>query len=135
VAPDPLDFSAPAQARAELLGLEFLADFFGHAAQRKPLDLDSLSELAQILTMLGRHPEALRRDRELVRQLPDDPTAHYNLACSLALVGHGSEALDALERAVELGYEDGAHLAEDEDLATLRHEPRFTELLARLEAP
>ena len=135
MAPEPLDLSAPAQARAEHLGLEFLADFFGHAAQRQPLDLQSLSELAQILTLLGRHPEALRRDRELVRHLPEDPTVHYNLACSLALVGHTGEAIDSLERAVELGYDDGAHLAEDEDLASLRHDPRFTALLARLDAP
>lgn len=37
-----------------------------------------------------------------------------------------------LERATEVGFRDGAHLATDEDLAALRELPAFQSLLARL---
>ena len=63
---------------------------------------------------------------------PNDPTAHYNLGCSLALVGRVEEALDALEQAEDLGYDDAEHLLADEDLASLRGESRFRSLAERL---
>ena len=45
-------------------------------------------------------------DRELARQVPDNPIVQYNLACSLALLGHKDAAMDSLEEAVSLGYAD-----------------------------
>jgi hypothetical protein len=59
---------------------------------------------------------------------------HYNLACSLAILGEVGEALDALEEAVRLGYDDADFLQRDEDLANLREEARFRALVTRLEA-
>ena len=41
-------------------------------------------------------------DRRLVRLLPSNPTAHYNLACSLALVKQKAAALRSLQEAVKL---------------------------------
>lgn len=120
------------QERFEHLGLEFLAEFLGRASARHPERLETLAELATTLTRLGRLEEGLAADQRLVRLVPDDPTAHYNLACSLALLGRKETALDALERAFELGYRDGEHLAADEDLDALRAEPRFRALAARL---
>ena len=66
--------------------------------------------------------------------LPDDPTAHYNLACSCALTGDPDGAFAALDQAVELGYGDLDLLRTDADLAALRTDPRFAPLLARVEA-
>ena len=46
-------------------------------------------------------------DRKFVRLAPINPTAHYNLACSLALKKRKADAVRALPRsAVELGYRD-----------------------------
>ena len=65
---------------------------------------------------------------------PDRPGPRYNLACALARAGSRRAALEALEKAVELGFADAAGMAADADLATLREEPRFVALLAALRA-
>ncbi len=116
----------------ERLGLEFLADFLGRARRHRPEDVEVLAELATTLTRLGRHEEGLSLDRRLVELLPDDATARYNLACSLALCRASAAALLELERAIELGYSDADHLLADEDLSSLRQEPNFLALLERL---
>lgn len=116
----------------ERLGLEFLADFLGRARRHRPEDVEVLAELATTLTRLGRHEEGLSLDRRLVELLPDDATARYNLACSLALCRASAAALLELERAIELGYSDADHLLADEDLSSLRQEPNFLALVERL---
>ena len=66
-------------------------------------------------------------------RLPENPTARYNLACSLALLDRKDEALAALTQAIELGYDDADHLAADEDFHLLREDERFLQLLAWLQ--
>jgi tetratricopeptide (TPR) repeat protein len=120
------------RARLEHAGREFLADILARETLRHPENAAALAELAHVLTRLGRLEEGLRADQALLRLVPDDPTVHYNLACSLALLERPDQALDALERAIDLGYDDPEHLLADEDLAGLRAERRFRELLRRL---
>jgi Flp pilus assembly protein TadD len=127
-----LGLSPELQERLDRIGLEFLAEILGKATARHPDQLEPLAELATTLTRLGRLEEGLAVDERLVRLVPDDPTVHYNLACSLALLGRKQIALDALERALGLGYSDGAHLTVDPDLDGLRDEPRFRALVERL---
>ena len=129
-------WEAPFLARAERIGLEFEARFYGEVLRHTPTHVEALAELGQVLTRLERYEEGLEVDRRLVELVPENPTAHYNLACSYALCGRREEALDALETAERLGYADRGHLLADEDLASLRSEPRFQALVARLsEAP
>lgn len=111
------------------LGEEFLASIYGVAAERHPDNLEVLAELGHVYTRLGRYEEGLVVDQQLVAQAPEDPLHRYNLACSLALLGRTEPALDALERAVELGYDDLKFLAEDDDLSSLRAHPRFHALV------
>ena len=126
---DPLRPTDDLAARLDRLGLEFLAEFHETALRHRPAQPELLSELGQVYTRLGRFAEGLAVDRELVTLVPDNPTVHYNLACSLALSGRPGEALDALEQAVRLGYDDDAFLESDEDLTSLRSEPRFLALV------
>lgn len=133
MAQPPLDLPAPLATRLERRGDEFLAEFLAVEVRRNPRNVDALAELGQAYSRLGRLEEGLSVDRQLVRLVPENPTAHYNLACSLALLGRPDEALDALERAVELGYDDAEFLQEDDDLASLRGEERFRRLVRRLE--
>jgi Flp pilus assembly protein TadD len=130
---EPLDLPDTLVERMDRMGLEFLADFLGHAARRHPDNVEALTELASTLTRLGRIEEGLVVDERLVRLLPSNPTAYYNLACSLALLERAEPALSALERAVELGYDDAEHLLADEDLGTLREAARFRALVRRLQ--
>ena len=88
--------------------------------------------LGHALTRLGRNTEGLDLDRQLVQACPDDPIAHYNLACSLALLGRVRPALDALDEAIRLGFDDPDHLESDGDLESLRSEPRFRAMVAEL---
>jgi hypothetical protein len=64
---------------------------------------------------------------------PGSPVVRYNLACVLAKAGSRRKALDALEAAVDAGFRDVALMRADEDLASLRDEPRFRAVLARLD--
>ncbi|MGE0456486.1 MAG: hypothetical protein AB7Q30_23395 [Vicinamibacteria bacterium] len=64
----------------------------------------------------------------------DGPVVRYNLACALARAGRRKPALEALARAVELGFADADRMVEDEDLASLRQDPAFTRLLEQLRA-
>ena len=45
--------------------------------------------LGGLYTKQGRIADGLKMDRKLVRLRPDNATAHYNLACSLALSRRG----------------------------------------------
>jgi Flp pilus assembly protein TadD len=130
-----LELPGPLLARAEALGLEFLVEVYASEVARKPGNVEALSELGHLYTRLGRHAEGLAVDRQVVRLMPEDATAHYNLACSLALTGAADEAFAELELAVELGYDDPDHLAADEDFASLRSDARFAALLERLRSP
>ena len=53
----------------------------------------------------------------------------YNLACLEALSGNNEEALVWLEEAVASGYADPEWLQQDTDLASLKEDPRFLELV------
>lgn len=68
--------------------------------------------------------------RKGVELLPDDPTWHYNLACSLAYFPKRSnEALDELKLAIDLGFRRPDEIAADNDLKRLKGERRFSELV------
>jgi tetratricopeptide (TPR) repeat protein len=124
---------APELAPAlDALGLEFLAGFLEAELHRHPENLGALVELGHVYTRARRFEKGLEVDRELVRRCPEDATCRYNLACSLALLGRGSEAIDELERAVGLGYAEAEHMLADEDLASLRGSARFEALLRAL---
>jgi hypothetical protein len=97
--------------------------------RRDPSYVDVLRVLGHELTEKGLHLRGLQIDKRLVRLRPDDPLARYNLACSYALLHHNRLAVQALRKAIELGYEDREHLERDSDLDGLRNDPEFHEFL------
>ena len=82
----------------------------------------------------GRYADGLAVDKRLVHLRPDDPLAHYNLACSYALLKKNDLALKTLRYAIELGYRDFRYMREDRDLDSIRHDPRFRQLLREFES-
>lgn len=130
--PQPLTVSPELVLELEGLGLTFMAEILEAAIQRRPENIEALAELGHVYTRQGRIEKGLGVDRELVRLSPDNPTAHYNLSCSLALTGATDAALESLGRAIEHGYDDPEFLMQDEDLAPLRADPRFQALVQRL---
>jgi Flp pilus assembly protein TadD len=128
----PFPLRAAIRKRLARTGQEFLAEVLQRATRRDPENLAALAELAHVLTRLGRLEDGLEADRKLVRLAPNSPTVHYNLACSLSLAGQVEASLEALELAIELGYDDVDHLVEDADLFGLHAEARFKELVSLL---
>jgi hypothetical protein len=61
----------------------------------------------------------------------NNPAARYNLACVLALAGEKHRALAELEAVVARGFDDGDAIAKDDELASLRGEPRFVAAVAQ----
>jgi serine/threonine protein kinase len=96
--------------------------------------------LANALAQLGQFAEAedlqkdtLERERRLYG--PHDPNTSntaYNLACTYALQGRREEALSYLEQSIQSGLivREGLHVSDDEDLKSLRGDPRFEALAA-----
>ena len=79
----------------------------------------------------GETAEMERICREGVELLPEDPTWRYNLACSLAYLADKTAALNELERAIELGFDDRTKIESDTDLKALSGNPRFAKLLEK----
>ena len=111
---------------------EFEIGFFESVLKRDPSYTDVIEILGGLYTKHGRVADGLRMDRKLVRLLPSNATAHYNLACSLALVKRKSDALRSLRHAVELGYTDFDWMQQDPDLEGLKNHPQFLALLEEL---
>lgn len=111
----------------------FELGFYEGLHKRMPRDLKVVSILAQLYTESGQIENGLKMDRKIVRLSPNDPTAHYNLACSLALKGRCRDAMQSLTAAVTLGYVDYHWMRHDPDLAALQEYAPFKRLVHELE--
>ncbi len=114
--------------------LEFEVRFYEGIVKRSPNYIEALIPLAEAYTRAGYYSKGLAVDQKLCRLCPDDPTAHYNLGCSYALIGEKQKALEALEKSIDLGYREGEHMKNDLDLKCLFAEPAFLDLLKRIKA-
>lgn len=76
--------------------------------------------------------EAAPLVRKVLDKTPRAPEALYNLACCLARQDQGDEAMAFLERAVDAGFLNFAHLATDKDLKSLRNRKEFKALVERM---
>jgi len=63
---------------------------------------------------------------------PEDSGVLYNVACVYALLGQAEQAIDCLEKAVQHGFGHKSWLENDSELNSVRSDPRFQALLARL---
>jgi tetratricopeptide (TPR) repeat protein len=131
--PEPTSTSKPLTRAADQNQVDFELDFFGGILTRHPDYVDVLRVMGNLLTVKGRFQEGLTIDKRLVTLRPADALAHYNLACSYALLKRPEQSLKTLRRAVELGYRDFRYMREDHDLDSIRHDPRFRQLLREYE--
>lgn len=106
--------------------------FLEGVLRRCPDNEPAIEALAHLYTRIGRYSEGLSLDLEITRRHPEEPQHWYNLACSYALTQKADDALRALDRAVQLGYRDVDWMMTDRDLAGLREDPRFRDLVAKV---
>ena len=110
----------------------FEISFFESVHRRCPDYVEVVELLGGLYTKAGHISAGLRMDRKLVRLQPENPTAHYNLACSLALSQKRAEAIRVLRHAITLGYDDRDWMEQDPDLTSIKNDPEFDALLGKL---
>ena len=76
----------------------------------------------------GDYETALAKQRVAAEKQPDNVIAHFNVACFAARVGNADEAFESLRRAVDINEGIKRLIATDEDLDSIREDPRFAEL-------
>lgn len=113
--------------------LDFQMAFYEGILKENPDFVDALIVLGEVYTKKGRYEEGLRVDKRLSKLRPQNPIVHYNLACSLSLLGDITNSFKAIKRAVELGYGDIVFLNNDPDLQNLRTDKRFEEFIKKIE--
>jgi glyoxylase-like metal-dependent hydrolase (beta-lactamase superfamily II) len=79
----------------------------------------------------GKYAEAAEKGRELLEARPDQAYLFYNVACCESLAGQTADALEHLERAIDM-WEGCRGMANgDTDFNAIREEPAFGELMRR----
>jgi len=130
---EPISTGSSPPRPADQSQLDFELEFFSGILVRRPDYIDVLRVMGNNLTLKGRFAQGLQIDKRLVQLRANDPLAHYNLACSYALLKRPDQCLKSLRRAVELGYRDFRYMREDHDLDSIRHDQRFRQLMREFE--
>jgi tetratricopeptide (TPR) repeat protein len=110
----------------------FEIKFYENILKDRPDCVFVLVPLGDAYTRKGFYKEGLDVDKKLVELKPDDPIAHYNLACSLSLLGKEKQALVALKKAVLFGYDDFSYMNKDLDLERVRQLPEYEKFSLKL---
>lgn len=91
--------------------------------------------LAMFLSAQGKHEEARAQiSSAVIRTAEVDPDIAYSVASVYALEGMQPEAFEWLERAIALGNENQPCFENDPNWSSLRSEPRFQDLMAKVRA-
>lgn len=106
--------------------------FYEQIISQRPNFVEVLISLGDAYTKKGFYEQGLEIDKRLSLLRPTDPTIHYNLACSLSLVGEPEQALRVLKKAVSFGYNEFSYILEDPDLENLRKLPGFNDSFEKL---
>jgi non-specific serine/threonine protein kinase len=99
-----------------------------------PDDVDALVRGANALADLGERERGLEWVGRVLETGTDDALLLYNIGCFYSVAGEVGAALDALEKSYAAGLADPAWMRRDSDLDPLRQDPRFEDLLARMES-
>lgn len=92
-------------------------------------DVDTMSGVAYYYSRIGKREQATKMNANAYHRAPGNMYVHYNSALIHAGFGDTDDALTALERAVELGYQRGLLLL-DPIIEDLRDEDRFKRLVS-----
>lgn len=97
-----------------------------------PHDTRAIYFAAQNLYRIGEREKAVVMAEQAMQQGMNEPVVLYNVACFYTGLGEKEHAIDLLEQAVSIGWGDRAWMENDSDFESLRDEPRFQALLARI---
>src|SRR5579862_987306 len=98
--PEPATASGPSLSElVRTSQVDFELDFFGRILERHPAFLEALRCHASNLAAKKRFGDSLQIERRIIQLRPSDALAHYNLACSYALLRQPDLALTTLRKA------------------------------------
>jgi len=106
-------------------------EFYPRYLSQHPDDARAHIYYAIGLVQAGRLEEAKDELAKALELSPSDPLMTYNAACAYARMGEKRRALDALRIAITTGFEYYEWIERDPDLASIRNEPEYLELLKR----
>jgi len=99
------------------------------AAALRPADTRVALALGWCYKRTNRLAQAIDSLDRAIREHPDEPLLHYNLACYWSLAGNGSKALGQLSAALELDPDLRSLIAQESDFNQLRGNPEFERLV------
>lgn len=100
------------------------------SAQASEADVAGLVKQATAAYAAKDYPAAAEGFASAAAVAGEEPALLYNAACSYALAGRSDKAFEFLQRATAAGYTNVAGMRADTDLASLRADPRFEQLMA-----
>jgi tetratricopeptide (TPR) repeat protein len=103
---------------------------------RKAIEIDQTdasfhNNLGYAYSRQGKAELALSEYEKALGLYPDYAAALFNLACLHSLKGNLDLALSLLQKAMERGFADLDFIEKEPDLANLRNDPRYHQLLIR----
>ena len=102
------------------------------AIELNPKDARAMTLLAVTFAKKGNDKKALKLAEQAYKANPNSSNIQYNTACVYATIGKIDEALDHLEKAVDLGGRNKRYYENDRDFDPLRDHPRFKALMDRI---
>jgi len=130
--PEQASASNKRLTRREIRELDVKISFLEGLMRRDPDYVEALQMLGDYYAQRGQPKRSLKVDQQLARLQPRNPLVFYNLACGHSLNGEVGQAVEALERALALGYRDFNWLVRDPDLRQLRQHPLFRAIETRI---
>jgi TolB-like protein/Tfp pilus assembly protein PilF len=94
-----------------------------------PDDARAANLAAGVFASLGEAEPALKYAERSLSIDPEDPMLLYNVACTYSSLGRIDQAISCLERAVEKGFGHREWIDNDPDLAPLRDNPRYKDIV------
>jgi tetratricopeptide (TPR) repeat protein len=82
-------------------------------------------DLGYALHYSSEHTRAIQAFEQAIQFGYRKPTSLYNIACAHAMMGNRDTAFEWLEKSVDAGFDIGGYINGDEDLDSLRSDPRF----------
>jgi tetratricopeptide (TPR) repeat protein len=79
-----------------------------------------------------RYKEGASDYKKVVELSPEQRgLAYYNLTCAASCLNEKDKAITYLEKAIDSGWDDFEHMADDPDMDNIRNDPRYKALLKR----
>lgn len=100
--------------------------------EHNPKDGQAWHRLGYALHAQGRLDEALEAHERTLAFPAFAPTGAYNTACVYALKGDKDKAFAWLEKSIGFGMNDARQFAGDSDLDSLRKDPRYAAVMAKV---